>query len=149
MNKFQQRAEEAELYWHKLIQKASPELKQKNLIRVQGVRKRICDSAMRYTMITNKACLWAQKRYEETGKLPMTISPQLPSSRQEKLLIQLASNPFEEASWIKDLKLSDKDLDNLSDVGERYNAQWLLNHDIRWGIAIINAVVERMRNAGF
>lgn len=149
MNEFQVRANEGKLYWHKMIQRAQPELKQTNFLRVQGVRKRMCDSAMRYTMITNNACLWAQDYYQKNGQLPLTISTQLPSSRQQRLLIDMFRDDQMQAYWIEDLKLFDKDFINLSDVGERYNAHWLLEHDVRWGVAIINAVVERMQLAGF
>lgn len=143
---YEQRANSARKFWLKSVKTISARIPNVDDTRKQGLRKHMADSNMRYTDLYNHVADWAYARVK-SGDTPLSISNRLTFERQRKLLLNIRQND-DTATWIDQLNLKDEQVASVRDAGHLYNAQWLLDHDTRWGVALIDTVLDRMANAG-
>ena len=138
-----QRAESAHRAWTKQTTATNSRIAHVSAKRAQGLRKSVIDSNMRYTELVNLASDWAWGLHQSGADVP-SVSARVPQARQAQALLNLAKD----ADWLQKLVLSEAKTANLRNTGDDYNADWLIAHDVRWGVAILHTVKSRMIKAG-
>lgn len=144
MSVFTEKANAAKTSWLKIVEANTKKLNHVSPLRRQGIRKGISDDNMRYTYLMNLASEWAWNRYQD-GKKIQAISARVNSTHKMSILMDMLQN--DDAQWLNDLVLTGNQLASLNDTGDRYNADWLFAHDLRWAIDINNTIVARMQKA--
>lgn len=142
------RAASAHTYWVAQTHRTNAQIKNVSELRANGMRKAISDSNMRYTELMNLASDWAFARHSQGFTIPV-VSPRVPLARQAQALRDIQAN--QDADWLNMLVLSaDKtaSLRNTLPGDHHYGANWLLAHDTRWGVAILETIGNRMAAAG-
>ena len=143
---YEQRMRSGHEYWLKTIHATNKTIENVSATRAQGLRKHISDAPMRYTKLMAMVSDWAYASVK-AGTIPTSISHRLPMERQTALLNQLAASDPSAQVWLKQLNITPQQVANLRNTGHLYNANWLLAHDTRWGVALIDTVLERMNQA--